>query len=1260
MIELNLVSMNCRGLSDATKRRDVMHFLRNNEYDVLFLQDTHLTQTSLQYFNSLWKGKSYHACHTNRSRGVSILFKYSLQHDVIQVKHADCGNFIIVTCKIGTQTYLLANVYGPNEDDPVFYQTLTHHIESFSTDHIIIGGDFNFVINPKLDSFNYAREYNTNAKRVFINFIDENMLSDVWRSKNPQRLEYTWLQNNPLKGGRLDMIFVNSQMMSFVRDVTIKPGYRTDHCLVAMKMQIAEVERGPGIWKFNESILQDDEYVDIVKNTIGNVVFQYAIPVYDEEYVTNENNFKHIQLTINDNLFYETLLMTIRGETVKYCKRKARKRRLKEVELTNKVQTAHDIFNNDKSNVNAQHLCKAKEELEVHRKPYIDGLIIRSKTQWHEEGERSSKYFLSLEKRNADRKSVQFIESDGQTITKSEAILSLFTNSLQDKYSAHNPTGDLNLELIKSNVTEKLTETEKGTLETEITLKELSTALRDMKKGKTPGSNGFSVDFFRCFWNMLGIFLFRAFQFCFSRGESLATHRESIITLIPKSGRSPHSLKGWRPISLLNVDYKIISTAIANRFKKVIDHIISPSQSAYIKGRYIGENTRLVYDVIQHLNKTKQSGVIMAADFEAAFETVSWPYLRSVIRELNFGNYFMKLIDTMYLNKQNFSRIIMNGFLGDKIFLQRGIRQGDPVSGYLFNIAVLILSKQITTSKNLTGILLSSNAEVRISQYADDTILFLDSTKRSLVGATEELSMFSTQSGLNINWEKTSCMFVGTSNAPDFVDDAPANKIKWVNEMKILGIYFQRKIDNITEINFERKIELLEKDIAQWKRRHITPLGKITVIKSLLLAKIVHLFIALPNPSQAFIKKIERMLYGFLWNNKPDRIKRTKAVQKHKSDGLQMIDLTSFIHSLKITWLQRLVKSAADWIKAVDVQQLDPLKLLTQGASQLKAIKADISNTFWKDVVDSLIQFNQRLNLEPEEIKREYLWFSDFTKFKTSIIYQWDRKGLRFIGDLFNASGNILTRDEIKTQYRISMTFLCYESLIRSLPLNLRNTTCVPYERPSIPFKLQLFLSKRKIAKYCYSLFITALRKKDDKTDKNLRQKWERDINFYREGTMLRIKKSTRSVYLLYLHCRIVNRIITTNKFLHTIRISDSAVCTFCARHTETIIHLFWQCPVTQTFLQNVDRELRDKCQIRFRHTAQSWFFPEDVDNLQILFITIAKAVIYKSRNAGTNPEMAHFLNLLKSEAQKEQFASKMKNNIKSFENKWKTVRYIL
>ena len=119
------------------------------------------------------------------------------------------------------------------------------------------------------------------------------------------------------------------------------------------------------------------------------------------------------------------------------------------------------------------------------------------------------------------------------------------------------------------------------------------------------------------------------------------------------------------------------------------------------------------------------------------------------------------------------------------------------------------------------------------------------------------------------------------------------------------------------------------------------------------------------------------------------------------------------------------------------------------------------------------------------------------------------QKGLRFIGDLFNLdNGNILTREEIKVQYRISMTFLCYESLIRSLPSSIRQARSILFQRPNIPYKLQLFLNKPNITKYYYSLLVDALNKKCNVTDSNLKRKWNRDIGYNETGSLLHVKKS--------------------------------------------------------------------------------------------------------------------------------------------------------
>ena len=250
----------------------------------------------------------------------------------------------------------------------------------------------------------------------------------------------------------------------------------------------------------------------------------------------------------------------------------------------------------------------------------------------------------------------------------------------------------------------------------------------------------------------------------------------------------------------------------------------------------------------------------MSADFEAAFDSLSWCFVSKVLEKYNFGPQLRKLIDMLYLNSDNFSRIMLNGYLGDKIHLNCGIRQGDPASGYLFNLAVNTLAQQIKRSKLLTGIRLSPNNEVRISQYADDTVLFLKNSHACIRGALQELKTFSDASGLGLNVEKTSCLEIGLPNQEHSENNYG---LKWVSDMKILGIHFTNNSSNITQANLEPMLLQIEKEIILWRRRNLTTIGRITVIKSLLISKLVHLFTALPNPPQSELKKIEKLLFSF-------------------------------------------------------------------------------------------------------------------------------------------------------------------------------------------------------------------------------------------------------------------------------------------------------------------------------------------------------------------------------------------------------------
>lgn len=192
--------------------------------------------------------------------------------------------------------------------------------------------------------------------------------------------------------------------------------------------------------------------------------------------------------------------------------------------------------------------------------------------------------------------------------------------------------------------------------------------------------------------------------------------------------------------------------------KKVLPSIISESQKGFLKGRFIGENTRLVYDIMNYFKKIGKQGLLLLVDFEKAFDTVESPYINTVLNKYNFGNYMQTWVNTLYKDAE--SCVINNGYFSKTFKLGRGCRQGDPLSPYLFTLAIEPLAMAIKNNKDIKGVKIG-NFEHKIGQYADDTFLILDSEK-SLRTSIATFTLFAQFSGLRANMDKTLVAKLGT------------------------------------------------------------------------------------------------------------------------------------------------------------------------------------------------------------------------------------------------------------------------------------------------------------------------------------------------------------------------------------------------------------------------------------------------------------------------------------------------------------------
>ena len=195
-----------------------------------------------------------------------------------------------------------------------------------------------------------------------------------------------------------------------------------------------------------------------------------------------------------------------------------------------------------------------------------------------------------------------------------------------------------------------------------------------MKNGKSPGNDGFTKEFYVTFFNELGPLFLKTCNCSFEKGELSASQRRAVITLIQKKDRDVTLIRNWRPISLINVDIKIASKALAARMKAVIHSLISYDQTAYVKGRYIDESVHLIDDLLKYAEDENIDGILFAADIEKAFDLVDHNFMFAALKRFGFANDFVWWIKTILKKSQ--SCVMNNGTSTGYFDLDRGTRQG--------------------------------------------------------------------------------------------------------------------------------------------------------------------------------------------------------------------------------------------------------------------------------------------------------------------------------------------------------------------------------------------------------------------------------------------------------------------------------------------------------------------------------------------------------------------------------------------------------
>lgn len=1129
------------------------------------LQEVHCSENTISLWAAEWGYKTLFSCCTSAKGGVAILFNNNFDLQLLRTYLDPNGRFIICDITAEKKCKTIATLYAPNDDDPNFFLNFFDHLNDFQCDEVIIGGDFNLVLDLDMDKKGGLAKTHTESVKILKDFCAQFELLDAWRVLNPDTRRYTWRRKRPEIQCRLDFFLVTESLMCNVKSANISTGYKTDHSLIEIKIALHSNMRGPGFWKLNTSFLTEIDYVNQIRTVIKDT---------EEEYKNDRS--------VNDALMWEMIKLKIREHSLKYSAiKKAKTSRLEE-NLEKEINTLQCLIESNMDEKDKKDTLEALETKKLELEKIIEyrtkGSILRARCRWHNEGEKNTKYFLNLEKRHYKQGVISQLKLDDENfVTTDKEILSECETFYKLLYSSKNGSQNerTNNFFFGLQTEKKLNLTEQESCEGLLTKGECLIALKNMECNKTPGSDGLPAEFYKVFWNDIADFFLKSINQAYHAGQLSVTQRRGIIKLIPKKDAEPYLIKNWRPISLLNCDYKIAAKAIANRFKHVLPNLIDNDQTGFLKGRFIGENIRLVDGVIKHAAAKNIPGLLLFLDFEKAFDTVEWSFIQKTLKHFNFGPSTLNWIRLFYHNTE--SCILNNGWSSAFFKLGRGVRQGCPLSPYLFILCAEILAETIRKNENIKGITINEQ-EIKISQYADDTTLILDGSTVSFTTSLQILDLFSEISGLRLNNKKTVALWIGANTGKE-TNLAPEKDFKWVKDkVKALGVWLSTNPETTIEANYNEKLTKVRNSLSCWELRRLSLLGKITVLKSLIASQLVYILSPLPT-NHKVIGEINNIFFNFLWDGKGDKIKRDIMISDYENGGLKMIDIKVFNRALKSGWIKKYLDNDnhGKWKLLFD------LELRKFGGEEIfrgnlskedlsKYIK--ISDTFTSEILQIWTDIKYEANISSiEQLKAHNLWQNSLIRVGNRPIHyrSWSSKGVTTVGHLMKDENNFLSFSDFTDRYNIETNFLTFQGVLsavkalwKSNAANFRNGNatheCI----------IDTFLKTKKPNRLAYKILVS----KKQKRPITAQTKWIADCTLETQEiidwkTVYRTPfLCTKFTKLIVFQFKLLHRRLATNSFLTKINLKDNEQCTFCQNDKETLIHLFWTCEISTLFWQ--------------------------------------------------------------------------------------------
>lgn len=884
---LKIVTLNVNGLRDANKRLSFLQWLSHLSADIVCLQETHAAFASEAetWFSSFGfqvasSPGSIHSCRA------TILFR-SVFH-LRNVWYDSEGRFVLCEFSFRERIFRVCCLYAPNRnparDD--FFSFISDSVDpSVPT---VVCGDFNAVFDRVSDRRgSLPSDAGRESCQSLAALFQDCCVLDIWCALHPSLRGYTWDRPDGSLSSRIDFVGCPYSWASSVESCDIYPCPFSDHSALIFCTSIPDaIPPGPGRWHLNTSILNDTDFTELVSE------FWLA-------WRLRKNCFNSLMD------WWDFGKAKIKGLAIRFCCQKSLVRNHSRSLLSNLAQhlkskiddgviSCTEIYHNVLAQVAELDAFAAK------------GSQIRSRIRWAEEGETSSSFFFRLEKKRAIENWVSAIRNSQDVVVSDiKEICSSWRSFYSELFSA-SVTDSAVASSLLNNISSVLLSHQSSQCDGLLELSEVFSALQGMARNKAPGSDGLPVEFYLRFWDILGSDLTEVLNSAFISNSLSDSQKTGLISLIFKKG-DRLSCKNWRPITLLNVDYKLCARAIAGRLLKVLHLVVAPDQTCGVPGRFIGENVALLRDVVSFASETDCPLAILSLDQEKAFDRVDWDFLYATLSKMGFGDSFIRWVKLCYIDIS--SSVIVNGYLTRPFKPSRGVRQGCPLSPLLYILTMEVLAVNIRLNPNIVGIRVPriSDSLPVLSLYADDTSVIV-SSDRAIVAVFDTYSQFEKASGSKLNLEKCEGLWLDSWRSRV---DAPV-AIRWTSiKIKVLGVF----IGNISldELNWRPRLDAVENCLASWRSRSLSFQGKALVVNALVLSRVWYVASLIHMPRWV-LSELNSLCFKFFWSGKRDLVARDVVCQPRELGGFSVVNTSFKVAALLVQWVRRFMASPNAWV----------------------------------------------------------------------------------------------------------------------------------------------------------------------------------------------------------------------------------------------------------------------------------------------------------------------------------------------------------